>query len=174
VLLERLGPLVERIVRRILGDDRHTERVDVVHDTFVAAFASVHTLKAPEALVSWMQSVATHTACKAIRRRKARSWLRFVAPEELPESPALSCDDEAQEAHRRTYEILDRFSAGERAIFALRFIDGLGLVEVAQACGVSLATAKRRLARAQRRFVAAALRDPVLAPWLRKGDRWTV
>ena len=173
MLVERFGALVERIVRRILGNDRHVERADVVHDAFVAAFSSAHTLKAHEALVTWMQSVATHTACKAIRRRKARAWLRFVAPEELPEPRPVPREDDAREAHHRTYRLLERFSADERAIFALRFIEGLSLGEVAAACGISLATAKRRLGRARRRFVAAALNDPVLAPWLREGERWT-
>lgn len=173
ILLERFGALVERLARRILGNDRHIDIADVVHDTFVAAFSSAHTLKAPEALVSWMQSVATHTACKTIRRRKARAWLRFVAPEDLPEPCARPPSEDAVEAHDRTYRILERFSANERAVFALRFIDGMALSEVAVACGVSLATAKRRIARAERRFVTTALNDPVLAPWVRKGDRWT-
>lgn len=173
MLLDRFGHLVERIVRRIMGHERHTELADVVHDAFVAAFDSASTLKDPEALVSWMQSVAAHTACKAIRRRKARSWLRFVPPEDLPEPGEPADNADAVEAHDRTYRILERFSANERVVFALRFIEGMALAEVASASGISLATAKRRLSRAQRRFVAAAVNDPVLAPWLREGDRWT-
>ena len=120
-----------------------------------------------------MQSVATHTACKAIRRRRARAWLRFVAPEDLPECAVRPPSEEAVEAHDRTYRILERFSAADRAVFALRFIDGMQLTDVAAACGISLATAKRRIARAERRFVASALSDPVLAAWVKKGDRWT-
>jgi RNA polymerase sigma-70 factor, ECF subfamily len=173
ILLDRFGALVERLARRILGNDRHIDIADVVHDTFIEAFSSAHTLKNPEAIVSWMQSVATHTACKTIRRRKARAWLRFVSPEELPERPVRPPSEDMMEAHDRTYRILERFSANERAVFALRFIDGMSLSEVAVACGVSLATAKRRIARAERRFVASALSDPVLAPWVRKGERWT-
>ncbi|MBN1606971.1 MAG: sigma-70 family RNA polymerase sigma factor [Polyangiaceae bacterium] len=173
MLFDRFGVLVERLVRRILGHERHTDIADVVHDAFVAVFSSVHTLKSPEALVSWIQSVATHTACKAIRRRRARAWLRFVAPEDLPDGAARPPSEETVEAHDRTYRILERFSAPDRAIFALRFIDGMPLADVASACGISLATAKRRLARAERRFVVSASCDPVLAPWVRKGDRWT-
>jgi RNA polymerase sigma-70 factor (ECF subfamily) len=173
VLLDRFGTLVERLVRRILGNERHVDIADVVHDAFVAVFSTVHTLRSPEALVSWVQSVATHTACKAIRRRRARAWLRFVAPEDLPDCSVHPPSEEAVEAHDRTYRILERFSATDRAVFALRFIDGMPLADVAAACGVSLATAKRRIARAEHRFMASALRDPVLAPWVRKGDRWT-
>ena len=173
MLLDRFGVLVERLVRRILGSERHTDIADVVHDAFVAVFSAVHTLKSPEALVSWMQSVAAHTACKAIRRRKARAWLRFMAPEDLPDRSVRPPSEETVEAHDRTYRLLEHFSATDRAVFALRFIDGMPLADVAAACGISLATAKRRIARAERRFVALALRDPVLAAWVRKGDRWT-
>jgi RNA polymerase sigma-70 factor (ECF subfamily) len=38
---------------------------------------------------------------------------------------------------------------------------------------VSLATIKRRLAKAEKRFAAAAQRDNVLREWLEEGGRWT-
>ena len=56
--------------------------------------------------------------------------------------------------------------------FALRFVDGMELTEVAAACETSLATIKRRLARAGARFEAAARRQPVLEEWLEGGTRW--
>jgi RNA polymerase sigma-70 factor (ECF subfamily) len=43
------------------------------------------------------------------------------------------------------------------------------LTEVAASCGVSLATIKRRLARAQASFVGAAAREPALLEWLNAG-----
>jgi RNA polymerase sigma-70 factor (ECF subfamily) len=56
--------------------------------------------------------------------------------------------------------------ADERIPFALRFIDGMELTEVARACTVSLATIKRRLSRAEQRFTAFAALEPALAEWL--------
>jgi RNA polymerase sigma-70 factor, ECF subfamily len=41
------------------------------------------------------------------------------------------------------------------------------LTEVAASCGVSLATIKRRLSRAQQSFTSGARREPALAEWLR-------
>jgi RNA polymerase sigma-70 factor (ECF subfamily) len=52
----------------------------------------------------------------------------------------------------------------------LRFIDGMELVEVADACSVSLATIKRRLARAQKRFSAMARTYPELDEWVSGGE----
>ena len=46
------------------------------------------------------------------------------------------------------------------------------LTEVAAACRVSLATVKRRLARAEKRFVEAAKDHPALRERLTHGGRW--
>ncbi|HEY7376710.1 MAG TPA: sigma factor-like helix-turn-helix DNA-binding protein, partial [Polyangia bacterium] len=57
--------------------------------------------------------------------------------------------------------------------FSLRFISEMQLTEVAAACRVSLATVKRRLARAEKRFVEAAKDHPALRERLTHGGRWS-
>ncbi len=49
----------------------------------------------------------------------------------------------------RVYEVLDRVSVECRLAWILRYIEGEKLEEVAERCGCSLATAKRRIAAAQ-------------------------
>jgi RNA polymerase sigma-70 factor (ECF subfamily) len=171
-LFDRCAPVVERIVRRILGRGRH-EIADVVHDAFVQALASIDKLRDPQALISWMQTIATYTACNAIRARRLRKWLFFWDPAELPEQPIDGVDPHLSEACRRTYAILERLPTNERAAFALRYIEGLEVERVAELCDVSPSTIKRRLARAETRFTAAARHDEILSTWLEEGDRWT-
>ena len=48
----------------------------------------------------------------------------------------------------------------------------LTIGNVAEACGISLATFKRRLARAERQFLEAARDRPELQYWLQEGTRW--
>jgi len=55
----------------------------------------------------------------------------------------------------------------------LRFIEEMPLDDVAATCNVSLATVKRRIGRAEQRFVAIARRDPILRPLVEEGRRWT-
>ena len=77
-----------------------------------------------------------------------------------------SVDDVAREALRATYRVLDRLTVEERAVFTLRYLDGMELTQVAVACDCSLATVKRRLSRAMARFAALATHEPALGPWL--------
>jgi RNA polymerase sigma-70 factor (ECF subfamily) len=172
-LFDRYAPHVERILRRVLGNDRHGDMADLVQDSFVQALASLEGLRDAEALLAWMQTIAARTAFRAIRARKARAWLKFWEPTEVPDVVVDGVDPTVLEAHRHTYALLERMPAEERVIFALRYIDGMELERIAEIREVSLATLKRRLARAEQRFAHAAQRDRVLEPWLKEGGRWT-
>jgi RNA polymerase sigma-70 factor, ECF subfamily len=57
----------------------------------------------------------------------------------------------------------------DRIAFALRFIEGMELTEVASLCGTSLATIKRRLASARKKFESMAGTYPELSQWLDGG-----
>jgi RNA polymerase sigma-70 factor, ECF subfamily len=161
---------VERILVRILGHDH--EIADLIHEVFTRALQSIDRLEDKAALKPWLTGIAVLTAREWIRRRSRGRWLRFFAADELPEVEALVADDEVREALGATYRVLDRLGADDRIAFALRFIDGLELTDVAAACGVSLNTIKRRLMRAERRFVALARGEPALRSWLQGAPRW--
>src|SRR5689334_16499179 len=126
-LFDRYAPDVERILRRILGYEIHTDIADLVHDTFVQALASFEQIRDAAALRGWMQSIAAHTAYRAIRSRKVRRWLRFWEPSEIPEVPISDVDPDVREAYQRTYRVLDRLPADERVAFVLRYVEGMDL-----------------------------------------------
>jgi RNA polymerase sigma-70 factor (ECF subfamily) len=56
------------------------------------------------------------------------------------------------------YRVLDQLPIEERFAWTLRLVEGQSLPEVAQICGCSLATVKRRVASAQR-AISEALAD---------------
>lgn len=171
-LFDRHAPDVERVLRRILGHELHTDMADLVHDTFVQVLGSLDGLRDAGALRGWIQSIAAHTAYRTIRARRVRRWLRFWEPEQIPDVPVDDVDPELREAYRRTYQLLDRMPADERVAFVLRHVEGMDLGQLAETCRVSLSTIKRRLARAESRFSRAAQRDDVLRKWLEEGARW--
>jgi RNA polymerase sigma-70 factor, ECF subfamily len=163
-LFDRYAAHVRRVLLRVLGPDG--ELADALHDVFVQALGCVGELRDPAALKAWITSIAVFTARGRIRRRRRRRWLRLVAPADLPEQETPGPSAELSEAVRSTYAVLDRLPAEERIAFALRFIDGMELTEVALASGCSLATIKRRLARAGQLFFAEARHHPALASYL--------
>jgi RNA polymerase sigma-70 factor, ECF subfamily len=168
-VFDRYAPHVQRVLARVLGHDN--ELADLLHEVFVRALAQIDRLDDPSALKAWLTSIAVFTAREHIRRRVRGRWLRFFASEDLPEVPFLAAGEEIRESLRATYAVLDRLGLDDRIAFSLRFIEGLELGEVAAACCVSLNTIKRRLARAEKRFVSLARREPSLREWLEGGTR---
>lgn len=172
---DRFALPVHRILWGVLGPDH--ELADLHHDVFVRALGSIHKLKETDALQGWMNAIAVNTAKAAIEKRTSRRrWSVSLAPEAVPEvsSPDPTRRLDAREALRAIHALLDQLPVAERVAFALRFIEGLELTEVAVACEVSLATIKRRLARAETHFTTLARRSPSLVELLQKGgSRWT-
>lgn len=164
-LFDRYAPLIERILARILGAD--PDLPDLVHEVFVGVLAGAAKVRKASALRDWLTSVAVFRARTHIRQRmRRRLWERLFVPEQLPEVAAPPRDDAAAEALRATYDILGRLPVDERIAFALRTLAGMKLTQVASACGISLATTKRRLASAERRFLAMAREQPAIQAWL--------
>jgi RNA polymerase sigma-70 factor (ECF subfamily) len=170
-LFERHAAHVRRVLVRVLGLDQ--EVPDLLQDVFLAALSGVSRLEDPRALRSWLTGIAVHSARALIRRRARRRILGFVEPEKLEREIGPTSGADAYEAIRALYSVLNELPADERIAFALRFVDGMDLNEVASACGVSRATVSRRLERAERRFAEGARRHEALAEWLERSSRWS-
>ena len=174
-LFQRYAPQVERLITHVIGYD--SELADLLQETFLSALRSIGGLKDPNALRPWLFRVAALTAKKKLRSRTRRRWLRYFADDEDEaryEPRVDPPDPDALRATREVYAILERLPVDERLAFALRYINGLELGAVAAASNVSLATVKRRLQRAERRFLAEARNAPSLVECLESGERWKI
>lgn len=162
-LHQRYAPLVRRMLTRVLGPDAALR--DLEQDVFLAAIDGMDRLEDDAALRSWIAGICVRLSRAEIRRRVRDRWFHRLAADEPPEVEAPSSSPDIDAAARATYRILGNLGADDRIVFALRFLDGMELVEVADACGVSLATVKRRLRRARHRFMTMARSVPELAAW---------
>jgi RNA polymerase sigma-70 factor (ECF subfamily) len=172
LLHQRFARPVLRILLRILGPDHELE--DVHHDVFVRALQSLSQLRDPSALRGFMSAIAVHTARACLERRiRRRRWVFLSASESLPEPEPVDPgpNHAARAALRAAYDVLARLPVPERIAFTLRYFEQMELTEVAQACNVSLASIKRRLARAEARFWALARHRPELADYVEGGSR---
>jgi RNA polymerase sigma-70 factor, ECF subfamily len=165
---DKYAPRIFGIVQRAIGPADDTE--DLTQDIFLRVFARVHTLKKPEALGSFILSIAIRVIKWQLRRRRVRKFLRLADDGNLPEVASASADAEARQALRRFYQILDDLPAEERTVFVLRHVEGMDLQEIARAVDRSLATIKRRLSRASAKVNARVLADPALAAYAERGS----
>lgn len=162
-LMKRHGSHLRRVLTRVLGA-HDTETGDVLQEVAVIAWQSIGRLDDARALKAWLTQIAVFTARGLIRRRYRNRWLTFF--EDLPERALPWASPEMQEAARAVYRIFDRMPVDERIPFALRMLDGLELEATAAACGTSMATVRRRLVKAERRFFKLARQCEALAPWI--------
>jgi len=165
LLYDRFSADVHRVIGRCLGPDR--DRDDVVHDAFLQILRGVARVRDPAALRGWVTAVAVNTARSELRRRRLRRLVWSSDP--APEVAGAGVDPEARDLLQRIYRRLDRLGTAERLAFVLRFVERHELTEVARLMDCSLATAKRRIARASAHFSALASDDPELAARFGKG-----
>jgi RNA polymerase sigma-70 factor (ECF subfamily) len=165
-LFDRHGRRIARLIFHVLGPEPEAE--DVLHEVFLRAFEGVGSLEDPSRLAGWLSGIAVLTSREHIRKRARWGWLRVFSDEVEVAAPQPS--EEVSEALRAAFSVLRDMPTDERLVYALRFIDGMELVEIANALSLSLSTAKRRLKAAQKRFAVLAKREPALLPWLSRKE----
>jgi RNA polymerase sigma-70 factor (ECF subfamily) len=134
---------------RIQGSTSDVE--DVVHDAFVRAHGRLAELREPAAFRSWLGSIVVRLVRTRLRRRRLIAMLGLASPEpvDLDSIAAPGVDPEARVLLAQVYALLQTLPADERIAWTLRYVERHRLEGVAELAGCSLATAKRRIARAQ-------------------------
>jgi len=159
---------IHALVFRLMGPDAEID--DVVHDVFVRALESLPRLREPAALRSWLFGITVRAVAIRFQKRSRQRWLRFMAPDEVPEVASVGvASTDLGEALREVYAILRGMNAEERIALVLHRVEGLPLEDAAAACGMSLATFRRRLARGEAKFYSRARGRPALDEWLSEG-----
>jgi RNA polymerase sigma-70 factor, ECF subfamily len=145
-LFVRFAPYIAGIGFRLLG--RTSEVEDLVQEVFFAAFKQRAQLRNPRAAQSWLAVITVRKARERLRIRRMRQFvgLDSCTPLELTDQ-VMPADERA--LLTRIYQILDRVNVDCRLAWILRYVEGERLEQVAERCGCSLATAKRRIAAAQ-------------------------
>jgi RNA polymerase sigma-70 factor, ECF subfamily len=145
-LFERYAGYVARVAARMLGrDDADVD--DVVQEVFLITLHRLHRIRSAEAARPWLMTVTVRTVQRTLRRRKWRR--KFLGESTAAEVPATGLTADQRALLVRIYRTLDEIDPKSRIAWILRHIEGERLEDVADACGCSLATAKRRIATAQ-------------------------
>jgi RNA polymerase sigma-70 factor (ECF subfamily) len=166
-LYARFSAEVNRLVWRLLGAD--PDHNDIVQQVFCKVIQHGRKLREPSRLGAWVQSITVNTVYEELRRRDVRRlFQRDSGTVEF--HPDLVRDVEVRDLLLRAKRVIERLPAKERLVFMLHFVEGRPLGEVAELCGFSLATAKRRLNAANRRFEALISRNTDLLSLLKRRE----
>jgi RNA polymerase sigma-70 factor (ECF subfamily) len=130
------------------------EADDLVQDVFIRAWRAIDRLEEQEAARPWLMTIAIRLALTRLRRRKlTRLLFRAEAPEFEPIASTVVLP-EHRDMIRHLNGILEQLPAELRIAWVLRHIQEETLQSVADLCGWSLSTAKRRLEAAETRVTA--------------------
>ncbi len=151
VLVDRHRPVVERVAARIVGE-RDAE--DVVQDSFLRAFNTLHGFRGDAAFKTWLLVIARNTALTALARRR---------DDPLDDDDGEPSGTSAQASPARTLEDLERrerlrsklrqLRGPHRSVLVLRDMEGLSYNEIADITDMPLGTVKGRLYRAREELI---------------------
>jgi RNA polymerase sigma factor (sigma-70 family) len=138
-LLDELAPYVRRLCGRIAPATAD----DAAQEALLAIFRGLPTLRAPEAIMTWVRSVTVRTAFRLAHRHEQE----FAADETLMERPGPSLEGLVD-----IDDALARLPLPQRIVLVLRTQEGLSEQEIAAALGIPAGTVKSRLHRARTAF----------------------
>jgi RNA polymerase sigma-70 factor (ECF subfamily) len=142
-LIETHGNRLLRSATLLCGDETNAQ--DLVQDTFVEAFRSVHRFRGQASLYTWLHSILLN-----LTRHHRRDSQRLVYDNELAarevsvleERPsALDFESAAAELARALRQLSD----SHREVLVLRYYEHMKIHELARHLGVSKGTVKSRL-----------------------------
>jgi RNA polymerase sigma-70 factor (ECF subfamily) len=138
---------VAALASRLCG--RRSEVEDIVQDVFVVCARKVSTITSAADARPWLRTVTVRVVRKRLRRQKWRMWFRST-DDGLAELPYRGLAPDERAMLEGLYGALRALPLEERLAWTLRRVEGATFEEVARGCDCSLATAKRRVARATR------------------------
>jgi RNA polymerase sigma factor (sigma-70 family) len=145
VIIDRYGPLVYGVCRRVLADSNDAE--DAFQATFLVLVRKGATLRDPGRLANWLYGVAQRTARKA----RAKAALRTKSERQAGEMPTKS--DRTDLTYNELQAVLDEEIAQLPEKYALPlvlcYLEGKTNAEAAKQLGWPEGSISRRLSRAR-------------------------
>jgi putative glutamine amidotransferase len=144
-LIARYDEPMARHLRRLVGSEHLAE--DLRQELFLRVWRRGPADASEPELRAWLYRVATNLAVDALRRQRVRRW------EELPDT--LAAPDASSTLDSLAVEAgFGELRPAERFILRLA-LAGYSLREIGSVLGISSEAARKRVARARARFVAA-------------------
>lgn len=154
-LAAELAPALLRYLRRYCGDAHLAD--DLLQETLIRMTRGLAGFEGRASLKTWAFAIATHVAADHYRRPAqgaAIVALDEAAAVEDPE-PLIEARLVVDEMNACIRQVIDSLPGDYRAALVLHDLEGQTAKEVAEVCGISVATAKIRIHRARGRLKEA-------------------
>lgn len=128
------------LIYRMTGDREST--LDLTQETFFAAFKEIRRFRAEARFSSWLYRIASNKTINFLRRAKLLTFLPLGGA--VGQEPTYEMTDSAgnDELRREVSAGIKALPPKQRAVFNLRFYDGLAFGEIADILGRSESTVK--------------------------------
>lgn len=158
-IMRRHNRLVFRTARGIVSDD--SEAQDVVQETYLRAFTSLHSFRGESVLSTWLVRIAINAALDAQRKRGRVVYMELGQDEILEQHPESTMSlrvphkdlpealAEGKQVRLILQAAIDRLPAIYRTVFMLRAVEEMSVEDVAYCLQVSDSVVKTRFLRAR-------------------------
>lgn len=151
--------LVYRIAIRMLSDKRDAE--DASQEVFMRVYRSIESHDPTRPIAPWISKITYNVCLKRISKKSGADGKELRLFRDNPAEEISENTPERQLTHKQmgnTIEkALDRISAQDRALIAMRYSEGFTDSEIAESTDMPVGTVKTRLYRARcklRKFLA--------------------
>jgi RNA polymerase sigma-70 factor (ECF subfamily) len=142
-LYTRHARYVAGVIYGVIGSDEELD--DLVQEVFTAAAEHLPGLREPAYFRTWLVKISIRHARRRSARRKRQRLLHFWASQEKEST----YDPRDRHLPMELVRAMDKVPERLLLPWFLQRVEGRSLGEVTEVSGVSLATAKRRIARAE-------------------------
>ena len=143
------GAAIGRLCMALVGSQADAE--DLTQETLLAARDGFESWRGEGSIRAWLFGIARRKCARHLESRAAgRAKLELLRDEAPAPDPADAAADRQLAAHAR--KALAVIRPSEREALILRYAGGLSFREVAAACGIDEAAARKRVSRAHARL----------------------
>lgn len=130
---------------------QHPDALNVLQDTWLKAFRSIHRLDRPASLTPWLYQIARNTALQFLRSCHTTASI----DSRLDWEPAV-CDDPPDQlyAAEQIHRGLKLLTHAHREVLALYYLEDFSLQEIAEILSIPVGTVRSRLHYAKRSLKA--------------------
>ncbi len=144
-LMERHGPLVQGVCRRVLRQEQDVE--DAFQATFLVLARQASSIRSRHSVGSWLFKVAHRTSVRAVLERSRRGESQLETDVEIPSATLEALQQ--RELFEQLVEELNRLPERYRSALILFYLEGRSRQHSAEELEITDATLKARLSRAR-------------------------